>query len=46
MVIHTKLFLSLCAVRHVKFGMGQLQLHKIHWYIPSKKLIEFAALLI
>ena len=46
MVIHTKLFLPLCAVRHVKFSMGQPQLHKIAWYIPSKKLIEFAALLI
>ena len=46
MVIHTKLFLLFCAVKYVKFGMGQLQLHKIHWYIPSKKLIEFAALLI
>ena len=46
MVIHAKLFLLFCAVKYVKFGMGQLQLHKIHWYIPSKKLIEFAALLI
>ncbi len=46
MVIHAKLFLPFCAVRHVKFGMGQPQLHKIIWYILSKKLIEFAALLI
>ena len=46
MVIHAKLFLLFCAVKYVKFGMGQPQLHKIHWYIPSKKLIEFAALLI
>ena len=46
MVIHTKLFLLFGAVKYVKFGMGQLQLHKIHWYIPSKKLIEFATLLI
>ena len=46
MVIHAKLFLLFCAVKYVKFGMGQLQLHKIHWYIPSKKLIEFATLFI
>ena len=46
MVMHAELFPSSRAVKHMKFGMGQLQLHKIHWYIPSKKLIEFAALLI
>ena len=46
MVIHTKLFLSSHAVKHVKFGMGQPQLHKIAWYILSKKLIEFVSLFI
>lgn len=46
MVIHAKLFLLFCAVKYVKFGMGQLQLHKIAWYILSKKFIEFMALFI
>ena len=46
MVMHAELFPTSRAVKHMKNGMGQLQLHKIHWYIPSKKLIEFAALLI
>ena len=46
MVIHAKLFLLFCAVKYVKFGMGQPQLHKIAWYILSKKHIVFATLFI
>ncbi len=46
MVIHAKLFLLFCAVKYVKFGMGQPQLHKIAWYILSKKHIEFATFFI
>ena len=46
MVIHTKLFPSLRAVKHIKFNMGQPLLHKIDWYILSKKYIEFAAFFI
>ena len=41
MVIHTKLFLSLRTVKYVKFSMAPPQLHKIIWYILSKKYIEF-----
>ena len=46
MVMHAELFLPFYAVRHVKFGIGQPQLHKIIWYILSKKLIELMALFI
>lgn len=46
MVMHAELFPSSRAVKHMKFGMGQPQLHKIIWYILSKKLIEFMALFI
>lgn len=46
MVIYAKLFLLFCAVKYVKFGMGQPQLHKIAWYILSKKHIEFATFFI
>ena len=42
MVIHTKLFSSLRAVKYAKFGMGPPLLHKIGLYILSKKHIKFA----
>lgn len=41
-VIHTKLFSSLCAVKHIKFSIGPPLLHKISWYILSKKHMKFA----
>ena len=46
MVIHTELFPSLLAVKHIKFGMGPPLLHKISWYILSNKYIEFPAFFI
>ena len=43
MVIHTKLFFELQPVLYIHFDMGQPHLHKIAWYILSKKHIEFWA---